>query len=207
MSTYFGNNTDGIDDAYLSGYTNFQNPTYIPYVCPGSGLQNVDELGIRAYSINPGNVRCAIYDTSKNFLMQGSVEIAVVSPSATWYTHTAFVDQAGTPITTPQLTGGVTYLLVSTADGSELSAQRDIVTAGYCKYLSNDYTGGYPTSLAAGTDSSSKICIRCGVTEAAGGLSISATETLALTEQSPIFLPGGLRVVATETLGFTETLD
>lgn len=161
--TYFGNNTDGDGSYSGSGYVHINNPDYIDYVCPGSGNQVIRELGVRAYLVGSGNVRVAIYNLARELIAQGAAEMAVTGGDSVWYTHTSFVDSGGSPIASPIIVGGTSYLLAVTADGTNVAIRSVSVTSGYEKYISVDYTGGFPASIAAGSDSSYQACRRCGV--------------------------------------------
>ena len=178
MSTYFGNNTAG------SGVYGIGNPLCVrnknlTWTCPGSGAQDVDELGVRCRKVPAGNnidFRCAIYDTSLNHLMEGSVDINVSSEVFDFANcaHTSFIDDGDVPIGSPQLTGGVNYILAAACDlfWGQIAYDQD-GSSGDIGTYSADYTGGaYPDPIGAGADDSERVCIRCGVTAAAGVLSI-----------------------------------
>jgi hypothetical protein len=167
--TYFGNEVfDGAST--LSSYAEFNNDATNAYICPGAGAQDVNSLEMY-YKQGTGNIRCAIYTTSRVLVMQGSAQVAVAGGVDAWVGHTAFVDAAGTPIASPQLTGGTHYLLVTTADGADVASGCTAVASGNSKYISAEYTGGFPDPIAAGSNDTNLFSVRCGVTAApaAGG--------------------------------------
>lgn len=178
---YFGNNSAGDGDSALSGYIAWNDNSGVVWTCPGSGLQKVNELGVLVYvTSGSANVRCGIYNSSGNLVMQGSAKIAVTETDSAgvWKTHTSFVDGAGNAITTPQLTGGQNYYLVNTGDGTTLRQRRTAVTSGYTKYRSSEYTSDMPDTIPASpTNGTNLACIRCGVTPASSGISIPVLQS------------------------------
>jgi hypothetical protein len=159
--TYFGNNDNGATANNMFAYTWW---LAAGYVCPGSVLQNLVTLDLNISAVASGNVRCAIYTAAGVFVAQWDTE---KDPSgAGWLAVTSFVDRSGTPIT-PQLTGGDSYLLVSTGDGT-VSYYYDTVASGLVKIDYTDYTGGFPVSLGP-SDQTREPCIRCGVEPPSGG--------------------------------------
>lgn len=165
VPTYFGNE-DYSGASTLSTYSQFNNDTFVPYICPGVGAQAVNSLEMY-YKSGTGNIRCAIYTTGRVLVMQGSAQVAVAGGVDAWIGHTAFVDAAGAPIVSPQLTGGTHYLLVTTADGADVASGVTGVVSGYSKYVSAEYTGGFPDPIAAGSNDTNLFSVRCGVTAAA----------------------------------------
>jgi len=157
---YFGNNDNGDSNDVSYGYSWW---TDAGYVCPGVGVVDVVSLDINIADIASGNVRCAIFDTSKNFVMQWDNQYA---PGGTgWMSKTAFTDQGGTPIDTPQLTGGTTYLLVLTDDGT---VKFYFQTSSTSSIIATDYTAGFPAALSGESAHTLEVCIRCAV-ETGGG--------------------------------------
>lgn len=175
--TYFGLNADG-GGVYQPGlYANWNDNNNIVYTCPGSGTQDIKELGARVYTNSVGNMRLAIYTTAGAFLTQGSAEINTEPPTGyEWLSHTSFVDQTGSPHS-PQLTGGTAYLLAITGDDqNNVYICGDIVTSGYMLYGGNDYTGGFPANLPSSGSADKQYCVRCGVE--ASGLSWTARQDM-----------------------------
>jgi len=105
--TYFGHNVNGSDVQPLGTATIFNDGVNIVYTCPGTGSQEIKELGARVYASATGNMRLAVYTTGLVLVAQGDAEIDVAPPSVhTWLSHTAFRDAAGELIAHPLLTGG-----------------------------------------------------------------------------------------------------
>jgi hypothetical protein len=157
---YFGNNANGTDAQSPNGSAWSNDNVNIIYTCPGSGTMDVKELGARVYTGSTGNIRMAIYDTSKNLICQGNAEIDVNGSGSNWVSHTSFTGTA-------QLTGGTAYLLVITADSSNVSCWDDTVTSGYIIRETGELTGGFSATLTLGSNDVRKWCIRCGVEAAA----------------------------------------
>jgi hypothetical protein len=171
--TYFGHTTVGASPAAPGIYTFGNDAVNIIYTCPGTGLQDVKELGAYCYRDQTGHIRMAIYDTSLNFICQGSAEldVATVTPANGWLSHVAFTDVGGSAIS-PQLTGGVEYVLSISSDSSGPNVYQDTVTAGYERfsYDYTDSTGGFPADLTLErTTDTREWNVRCGVEAAAGG--------------------------------------
>jgi hypothetical protein len=135
--------------------------------CPLSGTPTVKELG--AYLKNSvGNVRLALFNSSKAFVCQGNAEIAVGVEG--WHTHTSFTNQAGSPIT-PTIIAGDNYYIVASFDSSLTNVH--YASGGSTYYqLSSDYTGGYPATLTFDHESGNTFTLRCGVEEVASGVSV-----------------------------------
>lgn len=192
ITNWFGYcNANGSNKA---AYTNGTGPiewwgfnTYTTgFTCPGAGDTEwqVDELSIYVASrTGSGNIRLAVYDTGRNLICQGSGQEAVADVTNTWQGHT---NGDGSDITwnspNTHLVGGTTYLLIVTwdADNSFLFAY-DNGSAGDTTYAFTDYTGGFPTSIAAGTNCGttySRVALRCGVEEIGGGESTPIPVTL-----------------------------
>ncbi len=160
-TTYFGKNDNGDGNDVSYGYSWWTNAGY---VCPGTGAQNVITLDVNIADVASGNVRLAIFDASKNFVMQWDNQYA---PGGTgWMAKTSFADQGGSPIANPQLTGGTTYLLVMTDDGT---VKFYFQTGSTSSIIGTDYTAGFPASLSGESPHTLELAIRCGVEPAAGG--------------------------------------
>jgi hypothetical protein len=160
--TYFGFNSDeNVDSA--PGNLTLRNNTLV-WTCPGSGAQNVGELSIRCrVNSGSGSIRLAIFNTDTSFVMQGSAAVSVTGTSLSWIGHTAFVNQVGSPIATPQLTGGTNYILAASIDNIVNHAYQSGHTNGDCIYLAEQYQTGFPVNIPGGTGSVNWYCIRCGV--------------------------------------------
>ena len=175
--TYFGHNVNGTNPHDPSDYgTLFNDNSNIVYTCPGAGAQDVKELGARVWVNSTDDMRLAIYDTSLNFIMQGAAVIDTEPPAGDeWLSHTSFVDQGGSPIVSPQLTGGTAYIIAITAEaGKGVNIWDDTVTSGWMKRDNADYTGGFPATLTAFADRTRQFCVRCGVEPAvAAGTTIT----------------------------------
>ena len=176
-TTYFGNNSYSEYNDNYNGYWGRLSSSNSGCTCPGSGLQNVKELGIVAcVNAGTGVSRLAIYDALNNFVMQGLAAVNVTETTPTWKTHSSFADQSGNAMATPQLTGGVRYALVC-------SGSTDVTLWHGYNYQEStdndygiaDYTGGFPASLGYGT-SMGTFCVamRCGVEPASNSISIPA---------------------------------
>lgn len=148
------------------------------FVCPGTGNQTLKRLGTycRSAGGTAGVVRLAIYDTSNNFIAQGSAGISVTSTSAGWVEHTEFVDVDGDSIS-PVLTGGQGYRIavaISAAD-TKLYYNKGSTGDQYAWALTgsgDDKTyaaDGYPDPIpqSGGGSQAYRVALRAGV-EAAG---------------------------------------
>lgn len=173
--TYFGRcNSDGTlisgdptDWQGLTGY--WVKSENAAFTCPGTGSQNIVSLSVYARKASGagGNMRCAIYDTSNNLISQHTAEF-IVDGVAGWYGTAQAVSSVG------PLTGGTNYKLIVSCDNS-ISEWSNYSggTNGDFSWGANDYTGGFPATRAAGSNTSAIYLIRCGVEPAAaGGLSI-----------------------------------
>lgn len=125
--------------------------------CPGSGSQTVKELSsyIRYTS---GNTRLALYDTSGNLICQGTGEVAIGN-TAGWQGHLV---QSGITPNPTTITGGTSYKIAITVDVAGVVAYY-VAGAGGQDYGLGDYTGGFPSTLGAGSDPGNVFAIRCGV--------------------------------------------
>ena len=166
--SYFGRLVEDSNEYSMTGYTNFNDPTYIDYVCPGTGLQQIVELAARAVdSLGTGHLRVAIYSLDRTLIAQGETELLV--STANWYKHTSFVDENEDPITAPLLVGGTSYILAVTFDGSSANhGFYNSVTNGYADYITQDYTSGFPAIIGTGTDGILQLDVRCGVVSTGG---------------------------------------
>lgn len=172
--TYFGKNENGSDVHSATTYTYSNDNSNIVYTCPGSGSQEVKELGVRVYSESTGYIRLAIYDASLDLVCQGSAQIDVeslVSGGSAWVSHTSFVDFSGDP-TTPILTGGTAYVFALTCSAT-CNIWKDDVTSGWMKYDSDDGLDGFLETLSQDSSNTREYCWRCGVEPySAGGENI-----------------------------------
>lgn len=174
MAEYFGyNDTTGLSSGQAS-VSWIRNGVYswtnADFTCPGAGSRTLSELAFYCKSNGgtPGHIRVAIYDTSRNLIAEGSAELTVSSTTAGWVTHSAFVDPAGSP-STPILTGGTDYILVFAVDSTDVTIYYTAGSNGDVAYNTNDYTGGFPDTLASGTNYNRRYPIRAGVEEVGGG--------------------------------------
>lgn len=161
--TYFGFTDTPVFINTSNGYT-LRNENKV-WTCPGTG--SVPVVSLQGYcSISTGNpnVRLAIYTTGNAFVMQGSVEV-VVPASEAWTGHTSFVDQAGSPIASPTLTGGTNYILCMSFDGDINYYGTTTHGADDCSYHMTEYTAGFPATLGGSSGGTTNwYAIRCGVT-------------------------------------------
>lgn len=186
--TYFGN-TGTPDTACNFNYEGsrrclFNNPAVSVWTCPGTGAQSVKSLEARVYmETGTANARLSIYlAADSSFVMQGSAELLIDNGVGTseWAdspcVHTTFVDQGGSPIANPQLTGGTAYILVGSGDdsGSALKMMASSTPVSGGCLIDADYTGGFPATLGAGSAWDYTPAIRCGVEPAAAGPSAIA---------------------------------
>lgn len=155
--SYYGYQGVGGTDNPLGGYE-VHNSNYAITVTTGGTV--VELSGYFKTTGAAGNVRLALYNvegTSK--ICEGSAEVSVTSGTYSWVGHTA-----------GGLTGSCT---VSSATNYTISATSDDVavnleyisgkTSGDFGYRAEDYTGGFPVSVASGTASSAWFKMRVGV--------------------------------------------
>lgn len=159
---YFGStDTSGGEDPVGSYLTPAwaRNGDYITgFTCPGSGSMTIKELQVYCrLSSGTGNMRMAVYSAAHALIAQTD-EIAV-STTAGW--------QGPTNLSLGPLTGGVQYDLAYSYDVSTFGIWCMIGSMGDVTFGGADYTGGFPASLADGTDWDRMVAIRCGVEEAA----------------------------------------
>ena len=170
---YFGYKTEKAD-FYGAGTTSFWNyDAVLPFICPGSGNQNLVSLGVFAKTNGgtPGNVRSAIYDILGKFIAQGSVKI-LVNNTAAWREHTTFTLIGGAS-TSPVLVGGTHYILRHSRSSSDVLVGYGYEAANACNSSSLDSTDSdFPSSFVPSGTSTVSYNIRAGVTAAAGGSSI-----------------------------------
>jgi hypothetical protein len=182
--TYFGWPNDGTDpsspsyDTYTSGSE--LGLFLTPYICPGSGTQNVVELScfMKSFNDSPttGQGRLAVYNSSYNLVFQTTL-LSATSNTPSWIgLTTGFLDSALNVISPTFTSGQIYYLAFSGGPKSARYAYRH-TTSGDSYYQNNTYYGtdGYPTSINLATwyqDDDYQYAIRCGVDPAAGGVSI-----------------------------------
>lgn len=164
--TYFGyTDTSGLSWYAIDTQTIRNKTTNASFVCPGTGTQKLISLGLYVKGGDTASdIRLAIYDTSLNFIAQGSAKITIgILVAAAWAEHTAFTNVAGNPIF-PTLTGGTTYVVAVTMDDQGASKAYKAVANGDVLYLATDYTdAGFPDPLAAGAADTTGIRIQAGV--------------------------------------------
>lgn len=169
--SYFGQTaTTGGSEAASAGYSyyNARDTTGVDVTCPGSGSQSVVSLGLWNRTAGAGgSYRLDIYLTDGTFVMQGSAALSVAAwADWAWVEHTAFVDAAGSAITSPVLTGGTDYLLaLSIVNGYTYLVAN---SAGDGMRKASDYTAGFPSPLSSSWEEiANTTSIRCGVEPAA----------------------------------------
>jgi len=170
LATYFGYTTVGTFNASNAMSMWRKNKSYITgYTCPGSGNQTVKEISFYTQqTADSANLRLAVYDSSHNLICQGAEEVAI-SGDLGWQGH---LTQASITPNPCNLTGGVQYDLVWAVDAATNLYYYDNGEADAYTYNTNDYTGGFPASLADSVNLARIISCRCGVDAAVGGLSI-----------------------------------
>lgn len=179
MPTYFGHTTPSAtytDD----NWDTYRNKGYITgYTCPGSGSQVAKELSVYCKSIDGGSIplRLAIYDPSHNLVGQGKQAFTLSNTTADWYGHLTqaeIVDKDG--ILPSYLIGGQQYDLAFTfySVSTNFRFFRDFGSPGDSTVIEADYTGGFPSTLADGTDISRQYNVRCGVDPAPQNYILSA---------------------------------
>jgi hypothetical protein len=170
MTTYFGYPANGADPSGATQDTNAQitigNSGYTTgFTCPGSGLQNIDEISAWVHKPSTaGNIRLAVYDVSRNLMAQGSAAVAVNS-GPSWQGHMT----SGGITTTTQLTGGTTYYIRYTKNSNVTSEYYITGSAGDFGYTEATLDiDGYSNPADAFVGSTSgRYCMRCGVSSAA----------------------------------------
>lgn len=182
MSDYFGDtdlssNTYGPSAAYDISNTRL-------YTCPGTGDQTVDsmEMYTRRYSAF-ANIRLAVYSNASPAALQcqGAAEVAI-DTTASWDGHVGAANISPNPTT---LSGGTSYRFAITTDNQIYFYANNLGFTSLWKYSATDKTGGWDASLEI--PSNNDYCtttgwaMRVGVT-AAGGISVTATETLSFAE-------------------------
>lgn len=145
------------------------NPSANTYACPGSGTQQLVELS--AYvkhqdGYTPGNLRVAIYDTSKNLIAQGNAEVLVSDTTLGWKGHIGAANIDPNPC---NLTGGVSYIFAFTRDSAYTYDYYRTLTSGTLYATSADYTGGFPDPITVSTSLGRSYSVRGGVEAAAAG--------------------------------------
>ena len=160
---YFGGCLSNGDIIANNGYDFFSstywhnNTATIEYTCPGTGPRTVSKLGCYALAAGgtPGNLRIAIYSNDLSTLIcQGDSSI-LVTGSVAWRDHTAF--SGGTT-----LIGGTKYVIVVTADSSDVRISYSILTNGTKVAYGTNYVSGFPASISAGgSNGNSQVNTRC----------------------------------------------
>jgi hypothetical protein len=174
--TYLGQNvtTGGSLVSPYIGYNAIAGSNNV-LTCPGSGQQSVKSLGAyvqTSYDSAGPELRLSIYKADGTFVMQGSAPLSCVQhDSPAWFSHTAFVDAAGDPIASPELTGGEDYLLGHSTNNWPsntiyIYGIAETGGAGLKEYTS--YNSGWPSPLGSGWSTLNyTLSIRCGVEPAA----------------------------------------
>lgn len=175
MATFFGWNDDQTN--YLEGYNGYwiRNSTGYIFTCPGSGTQVVQEISaLTAVSSGTGQFRMAIYNSSNSKVCEGTGLVSITNTTRAWNGHMS--PSAITP-NPANLTGGATYKIALYDHTSVLRIYYTSV-ASTITYGANDYSAGFPSTLAEGTSSAERVCIRASVDPAAAGLLYPQLERL-----------------------------
>jgi hypothetical protein len=165
---YFGLTTEYT--SYYGDGSNYRNRG-VTFTCPNTGTMNLISLGAwgKKGAGTAGNVRLAIYDSSNNFVAQGSAEISVSNTTAQWLEHTAFTARGGGSIS-PTLTGGQTYFIMFSRDSDQVTLGYSFGSANDYDITSGDCTGSdFPATISDVNGTTVKYAIRAGVEAAAGG--------------------------------------
>jgi hypothetical protein len=135
--------------------------------CPGSDAQAILDIGIQT-SATGYNVRMGVYTEAGALVVQTTEKASVNDAWVSW-TSAELTWEAGYT----SLTGGSAYHIAFAADAAG-SANGGVNGAIFCQRFvaGTDYTGGMPTSLAAGTQGQEYFNVRVGVDAAAGGSAI-----------------------------------
>lgn len=162
MATYFGQTVDGTEVGWDFGVWWSRNAAYVTgFNCPGSGVQVVKELSARVRRTSGiPNIRIAIYNSGGTLVGQGAAEVALAGTTVAWQGHLTQDDITPNPC---NLTGGAQYYLGMALDAA---AWRPYYTAGSLgdyHYDTDDYTGGWPSSMPSGIDDDWRYSLRCGV--------------------------------------------
>lgn len=167
---YFGNTDTTAATSFdeWGGYTiRWRSDATAYYTCPGSGSRTLQsmELYCKSNGGTPGTIRLALFDTSLNLVAEGSATVTVSSTTVGWVGHLTAADlrpvggSSGDPIT---LTGGTNYLPAYSASSSDVRIAYEVVGTSMT-YLNNNYTGGFPTTIAAGTNLNQSFRMKLGV--------------------------------------------
>jgi hypothetical protein len=161
-TTYFGY----CDSAGVgTGSTNIYTTAYgcravAGYACPGTGAQAVKELGVNTSDdATPRIIYLGVYTTGGGLIVKTTTGKQATYPS-TWVT---WADTELTWVSGTTLTGGTTYLLAFGCTGAPIRLVGTVSTSGVSKSDGEDYSGGMPANLVAGTDDTMIFNVRCGV--------------------------------------------
>lgn len=167
MTTYFGYQTTTGGSVIIGPYNGYTYGSKISsyganeFVCPGSGAQNITSIEAYCFQDLAGGVlRLSVYllGTPTGESLKG--ETASFQPNQNGdvpYWAGAAVTQYGT------LTGGLSYVLAMTAATQDGSVYGVVGSGGDSGYQANDYTAGFPATLALGSANTTRWAIRCGV--------------------------------------------
>lgn len=163
MPTYFGY-TAGSSSATQDAAQWVRNKAYITgFSCPDVGYQVVKELSLDvAWLSGTSHIRLAVYSAEHILVCQGVAEVTVVA-GRSWQGHLTQADITPNPAV---LTGGKQYDLAVAFDSvvsNAVTVYYGAGSSGDYVYGATDYTGGFPASLADGSDIASRFNIRCGV--------------------------------------------
>lgn len=135
----------------------------ITFTCPGTGNQNVTELGAyESGATATTHVKIAVYDTSNNLVAYTS-ELTCTGSNG-WISATG-----GSITQVSPLVGGSSYRLVRDVDANGARIGTRSVTSGDAGYYALAYASFPGATLAAMTNYNKLPVLRCGVDPAASG--------------------------------------
>jgi hypothetical protein len=170
MTTYFGEcQSDGSLIGAVAGYdyggVACIGNVGITYTAPGSGVQNIDSLGIYARSGGTsGDIRCALYNDDLSLRCQWDAALTISDDTPSWRDF-ATADLTGTTT----VVGGQNYHFYYTlGSGNYPQIGYNTGSANDWKYGVDNYLSGFPASVSEPSAGSTagRMIMRCGV---AGG--------------------------------------
>lgn len=167
MATNFGNEVTNTT-IYYASFTMSNDATNAPFTSPGSSGQTwrIDSLDVFVSTTYSNNtIRCAIYLASnRSFVAQWDAYKTPTTDNA-WLAGTSFVNQAGTAFSpNPTIVGGTDYLMAYSCGATAVKVGGKNGT-GQAKYEFTDFTGGFPSTLGAGSAFGNIVSIRCVCTD------------------------------------------
>jgi hypothetical protein len=168
MTTYFGEcQSDGSLIGAVAGYdyggAAFVANVGIQYTAPGSGVQNIESLGIYSRSGGTsGDIRCALYNDDLSLRCQWNAALTIADDTPSWRDY-AVANLTGTTT----VVGGLNYHFYFTVGASNYPQQAyNTGNAGDWKWgVENYLVTGFPANVAepAGGNSAGRIIMRCGI--------------------------------------------